>query len=392
MKSFFRDTYSVLRRELWLIWHQPIHITLMVILPIVSLAFFALFFSKGVTRDLPIAVVDKDNTVTSRKVVDMIDATPSAKVQYELQDLLEGEGMIREGKIQAVVYIPANFERDIMGLKQTSIEGYLNGVNMTANGLLTKDIQTAVTTFSTGVQMQMLSKQGMTPEQAQMASMPIYFERHVLFNPYINYGYYLLPSFMPLMIMIFSVLLTIFAIGTELKNSTSGEWFKTANGNTFAAVIGKLFPYTVSMFMTVLFMNTIMYKWVGVPLNGNIFVLTLGGFLFVMAYQSIGVLIITLLGNLRMALSIGGGYSVLAFSFSGLTFPRSAMDPVVQKLCFLFPFTFYTDIFTDQSMRAAPVIYSVGYMFVLALFILLPILAFPRLKKIATHEKYWGRL
>lgn len=392
MKSFFRDIYNVLRRELWLIWHQPIHITLMVILPIVALSFFAIFFSKGVTRDVPIAVIDHDNTTTSRKLIDMIDATPTASIRFKVQDLLEAERKVKEGKIQAVVSIPLNFEKDIMGTTQTGVDVYINGVNMTVNGLLYKDIQTVITTFSTGVQLEMLTKQGMTPEQAQMAAMPIYFDRHVLFNPYINYGYYLLPSFMPMMIMIFAILLTIFAIGTELKNSTAGEWFRTANYSTFAAVIGKLLPYTVSMFMTVLFMNTITYKWIGVPLNGDIIVLTLGGFMFVMAYQSIGVLIITILSNLRMSLSIGGGYSVLAFSFSGLTFPRSAMDPMVQKLSYIFPFTFYTDIFTDQSMRAAPIIHSVEYMFILALFILLPVLAFPRLKKIATHEQYWGRL
>lgn len=47
--------------------------------------------------------------------------------------------------------------------------------------------------------------------------MPIYFEKHILFNPFSNYEYYLLPSFLPLMLMLFTLLTTIFTIGVELK-------------------------------------------------------------------------------------------------------------------------------------------------------------------------------
>lgn len=51
---------------------------LTVILPIVAFAFFAVLLYKGVARDIPIAVVDQDNSTLSRKVTQMIDATPTA--------------------------------------------------------------------------------------------------------------------------------------------------------------------------------------------------------------------------------------------------------------------------------------------------------------------------
>lgn len=114
--------------------------------------------------------------------------------------------------------------------------------------------------------------------------------------------------------------------------------------------------------------------------------------LFVLAYMAIGVLIVTLLSNLRLSLSIGGGYSVLAFTFSGLTFPMMAMYPWVQAFSKIFPFTFYTDIFIDQALRGAPVVDSLWDMGYIALFIVLPMLCLPRLRKICSDEKYWGRM
>lgn len=390
--GFLRNTFAVLRRELTRLAHQPMYFVLMLVLPVVSFAFFALLFNKGVARDIPIAILDQDHTSLSRKVTQMIDDTATALVAYEVQDMAEGERLVREGKIMAVVLVPPFFEKNILSNSQTRVEAYVSGTNITVNGLLSKDIQTAVTTFAAGIQIQLLTKQGLTERQAMAQLMPVRFNKHVLFNPYINYGYYLSPSFMPMMLLIFVVMATIFAIGTELKYGTAREWIDTADGSVGAALLGKVLPVTVFMFLMSLAMFIIIFKVVGVPLNGSLTVILVSTLLFIMSYQAIAVFIISLLANLRLSLSIGGGYSVLAFTFSGLTFPIMAMWPAMRYLSRMFPFTYYTDIFVDQMLRGAPVVYSLPDMGYMALFIVLPLLCLPRLRKIATEEKYWGRL
>ena len=106
------------------------------------------------------------------------------------------------------------------------------------------------------------------------------------------------------------------------------------------------------MFLMSLVMFLIIFKVVGVPLNGSLTVILVSTLLFILSYQAIAVFIVSLLSNLRLSLSIGGGYSVLAFTFSGLTFPIMAMWPAMRYLSRLFPFTYYTDIFVDQMLRA----------------------------------------
>ena len=163
--------------------------------------------------------------------------------------------------------------------------------------------------------------------------MPVRFDKHVLFNPHINYGYYLSPSFMPMMLLIFTIMATIFVIGTELKNGTAREWYDTAGGSVFAAYAGKILPITVIMFLMSELMLLVIFKVVGVPLNGSLTVITISNLLFILSYQSLGAMIVTVLSNLRLSLSIGGGYSVLAFTFSGLTFPIMAMSKPMQWFC-----------------------------------------------------------
>lgn len=392
MAGYLHDTYAVLHRELRRIARQPMYFVLMVVLPVVSFAFFALLFEHGVARNIPIAVLDEDHTTLSRKAVQMIDDTPTALVAYEIQSMDEGERMMREGRIAAIVQIPDFFEKNILSNSQTQIEAYISGTNITVNGLLSKDIQTAVTTFTAGIQLQLLGKQGLTQRQAMAQVQPVRFDRHVLFNPYINYGYYLSPSFMPMMLMIFTVMVTIFAVGTELKYATARQWFDTGGGSVIAALTGKILPILVTMYLMSLAMKVIIFKVVGVPLNGSLWVLMVSSLLFILSYQAISVFMVAVLSNLRLALSLGGGYSVLAFTFSGLTFPIMAMWPAMRVMSRIFPFTYYTDVFIDQALRGAPAAYSLPDMGCMALFIVLPLLCLPRLRRICTEEKFWGRM
>lgn len=392
MPSLLHHTAAVLRRELGRIARQPMYVVLMLLLPVLSFSFFALLFEKGVAHDIPIAVFDEDGTTLSRKIVDMIDATPTALVAYEVQDMPQAERLMREGRIMAIVQVPDFFEKNILSNRQTHVEAYITGTNITVNGLLARDIQTAVTTFSAGIQLQLLTKQGLTDRQAMAQLMPVRFSKHVLFNPYTNYGYYLSPSFMPMMLLIFVIMTTIFAVGTELKRGTAGEWLATGGDSVAASVAGKLLPITVVMFLVAMAMLSIIFKVVGVPLNGSLWVILLATLLFIVSYQAIGLFIVALLSNLRLSLSIGGGYSVLAFTFSGLTFPVMAMWPAMQYLSRLFPFTYYTDIFVDQMLRGAPVVCSLPDLGYMSLFILLPFLCRRRLRRICTEEKFWGRL
>jgi len=390
--GFLRNTYAALRRELNRLLHRPMYFVLMFLLPMLSFLFFAALFHKGVARNIPIAVLDEDCSTLSRKATEMIGETPTALVAYGIQSMDEGERLMREGRISAIVQIPAFFEKNILSNSQTHVEAYVSGANITVNGLLSKDIQTAITTFAAGIQLQLLMKQGLTQQQAMSQVQPVRFDKHVLFNPYINYGYYLSPSFMPMMLLIFVVMTTIFSVGSELKQGTAREWLESADSSIGAALLGKMLPITATMFLLSLAMFVIIFKVVGVPLNGSLTVILIGSLLFILSYQSISAMIVAVVANLRLSLSLGGGYSVLAFTFSGLTFPIMAMYPAMRAVSKIFPFTYYTDLFVDQMLRGAPAVCSLPDLGSLALFIVVPLLCLPRLRRVCMEEKFWGKL
>ena len=388
MTRAWRD---VVQRELKRIWQFKTYLFMLTVLPLLSMLLFIAIFSKGMPSDLPIAVVDNDNTPLSRKVINIIEATPETAIRYKITNTDEGERLIRQGAAGAMVIIPTNFEKDILGMTPTSIGVYISGANILENGLISKGLQTTITTFSTGLKMQILAKQGIAESQAIAQAMPISLDRHILFNPYTNYSYYLLPSFLPMMILIFTVLSTIFAIGSELKYSTAGEWLITAQGSTTTALVGKLTPTLILMTAMVTIMFILLFEFVGVPLQGNIWILIISCFTFILTYIAAAIFIVAITADMRLAMSLGGGYSVMAFSLSGLTFPAMAMHKTMQWLGHLFPFTYFTEIMIDQALRGAPIGNSLTQLSYMMIFLLLPLTTARRLKRIIHDKKYWGR-
>lgn len=387
-----KELRNVIARELGRMRQRKSYTAYVVVLPLVAFVFFSLLMHKGMPTDFPIAVLDLDNSPLSRQSIRMVDAAPRVAVKYDIGSETEGRRLMMEGKIEAFLLIPKDMEKKVYRGESVDVVAYVNETNIVKGSLVDKDLRTVYQTFSTGVEIQMLMKQGVPETLAYSEALPIYFDDHVLFNPFLNYAYFLLPCFLPLMLLIFVMLTTVFCIGTELKYGTALEWYETAGGSITTALMGKLLPWTVIFVVLSFVMNLIIYRFMGVPLRGHVWVISAVNLALIFAYESMGILIVSLLANLRLAMSIGGGYSVLAFSYSGLTFPFIAMPGWVAALGNLYPFTFYMMAVIDQSIRGGALNLSLLRLGILGLYILLPLLVLPRLRRVCTEPKYWGRM
>lgn len=388
LKRGFKLTFI---RELRFMGRDKTFSLSLLFIPIITFFFLAAVFYNGVPTDMPIGVVNHDNSPLSRQLIQMVDAGQSVKVAYDLSSVEHGRELMYEGKISGVLVVPVDFEKNILSGQKVNCSAFISGLNILVGSLIERDVTTTVQTFSTGIEIQKLVTSGKSASEAYNLSMPIYFDKHILFNPYTSYAYYLLPGFMPMMLLLIVLLSSAYSVGIELKEGRAWEWLASSGGNIFTAVVAKLLPYTLIFIVHLLVMNVMMYSYLKVPLSGDIWLIAAANLLFVIAYQMVGVLITVIFANMRLAMSICAGYGVLAFSFSGLTFPIMAMNPFVGLFSNLFPLTFYIKVFIDQAMRGAPSYVSYIDIAVLLLFILLPLLSLFRLKRLVSDSKYWGK-
>ena len=173
-----------------------------------------------------------------------------------------------------------------------------------------------------------------------------------------------------------------------MKEGTSLEWLTTANDSTTVAIIGKLIPYIVLFFANMMVMNLVLIRVMGTPLNGSLAVILFSELLLILDYMAMAILLLTITINLRLTLSLGSAYTMMALTFSGLTFPAMGMPLIARIFSWLFPYTFWLKVFLSQSLRGEPVHEAIGSLLMLLPFILTVLLAFPVFKKRLTDERW----
>ena len=90
-----------------------------------------------------------------------------------------------------LVLIPKETEQKVFQGNEAPIPVYINGVNVLKAGLLQRSILTTLKTISGGAQLKKLLLTGKTEKDAMNRIVPVQIQKHVLFNPYTNYTYFL---------------------------------------------------------------------------------------------------------------------------------------------------------------------------------------------------------
>lgn len=382
-----------LQREIRHFGQSRLLVTSAIILPVVMTVLYVLMFRKGTVHDLPIAVYDGDRTELSRQLVRMLDATPTARVAFETESIGQGRDAMERGEVNALVVIPRGMQANVLsGTGGAQISAEISGARILNSGLLKRDITTVFQAFNIGVETQMLGAKGIPAAKGYAMAYPVVMDKHILFNPYGSYAYYLLPGLLFVMLAITVSLVTVYTVGGELKNGTAAEWVETAGGSITRALAAKLTPYLLLFSVLSLFISTLLYRFMGLPFQGtHAAILVLGNLLFILAYMAIGVMLVAVTANMRFSLSMAGGLATASLSFCGLTFPAIAMYPAIAALAKLFPLTYFIDIFIEQSLRGAPLARSLGDIAALGAFTLAMAILMPRLKKVALQPKYYGK-
>lgn len=382
-----------LQREIRHFGQSRLLVTSAIILPVVMTVLYVLMFRKGTVHDLPIAVYDGDRTELSRQLVRMLDATPTARVAFETESIGQGRDAMERGEVNALVVIPRGMQANVLsGTGGAQISAEISGARILNSGLLKRDITTVFQAFNIGVETQMLGAKGIPAAKGYAMAYPVVMDKHILFNPYGSYAYYLLPGLLFVMLAITVSLVTVYTVGGELKNGTADEWVETAGGSITRALAAKLTPYLFLFSVLSLFISTLLYRFMGLPFQGtHAAILVLGNLLFILAYMAIGVMLVAVTANMRFSLSMAGGLATASLSFCGLTFPAIAMYPAIAALAKLFPLTYFIDIFIEQSLRGAPLARSLGDIAALGAFTLAMAILMPRLKKVALQPKYYGK-
>lgn len=375
-------------RECRILRKNPMYFICMIVLPVFVTIFFTTLLQDGQPQEMPVGVVDQDNTSTSRALIRKLDGFQTSHVVGHYASVSDARKAMQRFEIYAFLYIPKGTTSGLLSSRRPKISFFYSSTSITSGSLLFKDLKTVSVLGSAAVGQATLRAKGATANQIKTFLQPITLDVHNINNPCVNYNQYLSTMLIPACLMLFIMLITTYSLGMELKKRRGKELMKMANGNILTALLGKFIPQTLVFLALMYFHQFYLFEVMGFTHQGGLGWILAAGTMAVLAAEGTGILIFGLMPSMRMSMSVSSLWGVLSFSMVGTAFPIFAMDSPIQALSWLFPLRHYWLIYSMNIFNGYPADDTWINLVCLSAFFALPILFGPRIKKVMETYVY----
>ena len=354
---------------------------MMVIVPLVSAWFFFDLMKDGAVQRTPVGIVDLDKSDLSRKLTRNLNAFQQVNIINAYNTYQDAIDAVQRGEVYGFFFIPSDFSTKALSNKKPTLSYYINYSFFAPASMQFKGFKTLTVLANGGIVSNVLTTFGLPREVVGATLQPIVTHVHPLKNPWMSYNYYLNGSFVPCLLALIVMLITVFSIGMEWHAGTSRNWLRTADNSIVLATFTKLFPQSFIFINVGLAIQYMMYVKYGFPLNCNPWNMIAAMALLVLACQGFALFVISLVPNFRYASTICTLLGMLSFSFCGFSLPEEAMYSWVAPLGYLMPIKYYFFIYVDQALNGIELYYSRYYYVILIAYGLLPITMLWKLRK-----------
>lgn len=340
MKQFL----SLIKREFGLFWSNSVLRVLFIGAPIMYGILLGYVYQKGKVTDLPIVVVDEDQTTMSKKAIEMMqdnEVLEVAFVKYDQNDLAK---LVAENdNIPAIVIIPKDFEKQVMTKKYPEVLTVVNTSNVLTANYASTAIQVCLGTLKAGVQIEALKKQGMPETIAYSQYEPFKTTFIKKYNRSTNYMYFLWPGILATVLQQVLLLGLALSFASEFENGTFKNLVTQAR-SIIKLMAVKIIPYLLMSF-GIWLLYWLFTVWFRIPFYENLGVLTLAAGVFVLSVCFIGILFSILIPSQLKATELLMVIATPSFILSGFTWPLSQMPQWVVHIANMIPLTHFLKVF-----------------------------------------------
>ncbi len=325
---------------------------LITLFPLLCFGLVIAIFYKGVAYEMPVVVVDNDNSKLSRKLLFNINASPTIDIVAQKTDTHAAMKLLHSSQVYAVLEIPKHFAKDVYLKKQPSLNVMLNTQYILIGKILKAALLESVSSSAAEVEFVNNLTQTKNPKSALGMVAPVQLYVVAFFNQYKNYFYFLVSALLPSIWQIFIVIATIVSFGSTFKEKKEKKFFGTQHIG--AKIVGKMFPYTIAYMILGVGYLFYIYGCKGWYFEGSFLFMVFAMFVTVIAYQGVALLFFISGFDYARTLSLGAVYTAPAFAFLGVTFPIYNMNEFALFWRDMLPVSYLMEIQISQANYGAP--------------------------------------
>ena len=307
--------------------------------PLMYPLLYSYIYTNEVVRDVPVVVVDENNSSLSRDIIRKMDATPDVSVIARCNNMEEAQEYLKQQKAYGIVRIHPEFTNDLAANRQTPLGVYCDMSSMlyykalllTANNVsLEVNRNIKVNHYITGT----------TDRQDEVNKMPIEYDYVPLYNPQSGFAAFIIP---PVLMLIIQQTLLL-GIGMSMGNSRERNmgsvipfrpWYK----NPVHIVIGKTLPYFTLYIVLAAYMFTVVTRVFTLPQLGDYWTFIAFVVPFILACIFLGMVLSAFVYRREDCILLFVFLSLPLLFVSGVSYPSASMPSFWHYLSYLFPST-----------------------------------------------------
>ena len=287
-------------------------------------------------HDLPFAVLDRDQSVESRRLEEYFRGSAYFIATPPLASLEEATHALKSARARLIIDIPQGFGRDLLARRQPEVGFYLDGslpfnaANLEAyiGGIVT--LYTRDTLRATGLPLDLSPAAGVV--------------QRFMYNQDFKSLNAVVPSVLMMVLMLIPAMMTALGVVREREiGSISNLYASPASVTQY--LLGKQMPYIAIGMVNYLLLALMTVFWFGVPVKGSFVAMSLGALLLVCVSTGLGLLVSSFVKSQVAALFVTAIITLIpTINFSGLLYPLSSMSGAAHALGVGFPASWYQRI------------------------------------------------
>lgn len=335
------------RRIKTLIWKEFVQVRrdksmlpMLLFMPIIQLLVFG-YVAGGDVRNMPMAVVDSDHTITSSRIVSAFTQSGYYTLVATPVDDAAMKQSIDSGEAQVALVIPRGLEADVQAKRPTQIGVIVDGSDSRVSQVAAGYAQGIIANLTTR-----LYPTGATAPGGVDAQL------RVLYNPTMRTVNTMVPSLLAFILLVSTSTVMSQAIVKERELGTLEQLFVTPISRS-DYLLGKLLPYVAIGIVQIVIIFVVGIAWFRVPFRGSVFVLALGLLLFMLSTLGLG-MITSLTARTRQEAQQTSMFLQLPnMMLSGFMFPIEAFPRILYFVTFFVPLRYILVILRANFLKGS---------------------------------------
>ena len=336
----------IIKKEFLQFRRDPKMFAIILIAPVIQL----IFLGYAATLDVNVVhtlVYDQDKTYESRKFIESFTSSGFFKIDYYADNYTQLTKNLDKDEIILALVIPKDFSEKIQRRETSPVQAIFNGSDGNTASIAAGYVAKVVQGYARNILLNYMDKSG----RKILPVGTIEPEIRVWYNPQLLTRYFMVPGIVGLLLSIITLILTSLGIVKEKEIGTLEQLIVTPI-KPWQLIIGKLVPFVILGFISVVIVLTAMTYIFDIPVRGSVPFLFLCSFFYILSTLGLGLFVSTISKTQQQAMMIAiFGIMMPMVYLSGFAFPIENMPKIIQYISYLIPLRYFIAIIRGVILK-----------------------------------------